>query len=144
MLSIESVRASIRPCRFPLRVIQLWTRSEQLCRSVQVSGDRAMNRNNVSNFYCKKNLKNTYTHTSKPALSPAHLRNATHMHLAPYATARSLHVQKVSKYLTMHPTPHPTIPRSSMRVHAHSHTNLSHSVIEGQVRETRTLSQCCA
>lgn len=143
MLSIESVRASIRPYRFPLRVIQLWTRSEQLCRSVQVSGDRAMNRNNVSNFTVK-NLKNTYTHTSKPALSPAHLRNATHMHLAPYATARSIHVQKVSKYLTMHPTPHPTIPRSSMRVHAHSHTNLSHSVIEGQVRETRTLSQCCA
>lgn len=143
MLSIESVRASIRPYRFPLRVIQLWTRSEQLCRSVQVSGDRAMNRNNVSNFTVK-NLKNTYTHTSKPALSPAHLRNATHMHLAPYATARSIHVQKVSKYLTMHPTPHPTIPRSSMRVHAHSHTNLSHSVTEGQVRETRTLSQCCA
>ena len=143
MLSIESVRASIRPYRFPLRVIQLWTRSEQLCRSVQVSGDRAMNRNNVSNFTVK-NLKNTYTHTSKPALSPAHLRNATHMHLAPYATARSIHVQKVSKYLTMHPTPHPTIPRSSMRVHARSHTNLSHSVTEGQVRETRTLSQCCA
>ena len=143
MLSIESVRASIRPCRFPLRVIQLWTRSEQLCRSVQVSGDRAMNRNNVSNFTVK-NLKNTYTHTSKPALSPAHLRNATHMHLAPYATARSIHVQKVSKYLTMHPTPHPTIPRSSMRVHAHSHTNLSHSATEGQVRETRSLSQCCA
>lgn len=143
MLSIESVRASIRPCQFPLRVIQLWTRSEQLCRSVQISGDRAMNRNNVSNFTVK-NLKNTYTHTSKPALSPAHLRNATHMHLAPYATARSIHVQKVSKYLTMHPTPHPTIPRSSMRVHAHSHTNLSHSVTEGQVRETRTLSQCCA